>query len=395
MSKALVVCCDGTGNQPEGDLSNVLKLYRITVKDLSQRVYYDPGVGTLGHRDEWTRIKQNAKAVFGLATGYGLDDNVLDAYRFIAENFEDGDDIFLLGFSRGAYTVRVLAGFLHLIGLLYPDQLNLVGYALTAYKQASEKSDFRIAWDFRRVTGGRAVPIKFLGVWDTVASVMVPRRDRFFVPSLLALPYTRTNPSVAIFRHAVAIDETRRMFRLNSWIEPQLYRPNPFGSEPAPLQDIKQVWFAGVHADIGGGYPESESALSKFPLDWMVGEAKAAGLRINTAMRNHLVRGLPRAGGTRIYVKPDAAGQLHQSLTVGWRVLEWLPKSSALREWPADASKQAWYLPRGEPRLIPEGARLHSSVMLRLQSSNYRPRNLPDQYIVEGEAIRADDAPEN
>ncbi len=386
MPKRLVLCCDGTGNELEGNLSNVLKLYRIAIKDDSQRVYYDPGIGTLGQHDEWSRIKQNAKGVFGLVTGYGLDDDVLDAYRFLAENFEDGDEIFLFGFSRGGYTVRVLAGFLYLIGLLHPDQLNFAGYALAAYKRASEKSDFHIAWDFRRITGGRTAPITFMGVWDTVASVMVPRRDRFYIPSLLTLPYTRTNPSVATFRHAIAIDEQRRMFRLNRWIEPQPFKPNAFaGDEPSQAQDIKQVWFTGVHADVGGGYPETESALSKFPLDWMIGEAVATGLQINSSMRNHLVLGHDRFGGTKRYVAPDVAAAMHRSLTAGWQIIEWLPKRAVLRESPADALKQGWYLPRGERRFIPEGARLHYSVLSRLKLvKDYRPQNLPSRYVVEG-----------
>lgn len=384
MPKRIVVCCDGTGNALEGNLSNVLKLYRIAVRDESQRVYYDPGIGTLGQRDDWSRIKQNARGVFGLATGYGLDDNVLDAYRFLATNYEEDDELFLFGFSRGAYTVRVLGGLLHLVGLLRPDQLNFAGYALAAYKRASEKSDFHIAWDFRRIANGRAVPITFMGVWDTVASVMVPRRDRFYVPSLLTLPYTRTNPSVVMFRHAMAIDERRRMFRLNRWVEPQPFKPNPFSEQPPHDQDVKQVWFAGVHADIGGGYPENESALSKFPLDWMIEEAVAAGLRINTAMRNHLVLGHDRAGGTRRYVAPDVEGPQHQSLTTGWKAFEWFPKSAAWREWPASASKNGWYFPSAEPRFIPEGAHLHQSVVSRLERvAGYRPPNLPKNYVIE------------
>jgi uncharacterized protein (DUF2235 family) len=116
----------------------------------------------------------------------------------------------LFGFSRGAYTVRVLAGFLYLIGLLHPDQLNIDGYALTAYKRASETGDFSTAWQFQRAARTRSVPVKFIGVWDTVASVLVPRRDRLYVLSVLTLPYTRTNPSVEIFRQAMAIDERRR-----------------------------------------------------------------------------------------------------------------------------------------------------------------------------------------
>jgi uncharacterized protein (DUF2235 family) len=93
MSKNIAICCDGTGNQIEGNLSNVLKLYRIVRRDEQQRIYYDPGIGTLGQSDEWSRFKQDSKQVFGLATGYGLDANVLDAYRFLAQTFEEEDQI--------------------------------------------------------------------------------------------------------------------------------------------------------------------------------------------------------------------------------------------------------------------------------------------------------------
>jgi len=130
MPKNIVICCDGTGNETEGNLSNVLKLYRIACCDPEQQVYYGPGIGAIGQQDEWSRLKQNAKTVFGLATGFGLDDNILNAYRFLAHQYDSQDDIYLFGFSRGAYTVRALAGFLYLIGLLHPDQLNIAGYAL-------------------------------------------------------------------------------------------------------------------------------------------------------------------------------------------------------------------------------------------------------------------------
>ena len=137
--KNIVVCCDGTGNEISENISNVLKLYRALRKtgktDPQQVVFYDPGVGTLARPDPWLKFKQDAVAVLGLATGYGLDDNVLAAYGFLIGHYEEGDDIFLFGFSRGAYTVRVLAGMIHRIGLLSPQQSNLAGAALTAYKQ--------------------------------------------------------------------------------------------------------------------------------------------------------------------------------------------------------------------------------------------------------------------
>lgn len=374
----IVICCDGTGNQVSGNLSNVLKLFRIASKDAKQQIFYDPGVGTIGNENAWRRFKQNAKSVFDLATGAGLDDNILAAYSFLAKNYQEGDRIFLFGFSRGAYTVRALAGFIHMVGLLRPDQLNICDYALTAYKRASDESDFPVAWDFGRVVSARKVTIHFIGVWDTVASMIVPRPDRFYLPSLRTLPYTRTNPSVRIFRHATAIDERRRMFRLNRWTEPQPYVENPFAHPKVDQpQDIKQRWFAGVHSDVGGGYPEAQSGLSKFPLIWMIDEAVEHGLRISRTMFDHLARGEPMKDGRHPYVPPDAAAQLHNSLGPGWWPLEILPKSCRWREW-ARPRLFGWYLPLGEPRRIETGAETHSSVHEREEKvPSYRPVNLP------------------
>ena len=175
------------------------------------------------------------------------------------------------------------------------------------------------------------------------------------------------------------------MFRLNRWAEPREFVPNPFAKLDLPLQqDIKQVWFAGVHADIGGGYPEAQSALSKFPLGWMIGEARAAGLRVDTGMCNHLVLGHERKGSTRVYVAPDPNGCLHDSMTVGWQMLELFPKRVKWREWPDARSVAGWYLPKAEPRLIPEGARIHWSVLARKKvNTRYRPPNLPMKFSIE------------
>jgi uncharacterized protein (DUF2235 family) len=377
-TRNIVICCDGTSNEVVGNLSNVLKLFRIAVKNDRQRVFYDPGVGTIANATMWGRLAQKARAVFGLATGAGLDDNILDAYRFLAETYRAGDRLYLFGFSRGAYTVRALAGFLQTVGLLHPDQLNLADYALTAYKRANEAHDLSIAWQFGRVSGTRHVPIHFIGAFDTVASVIVPRPDRFYLPMLRTLPYTSRNPSVRIFRHAMAIDERRRMFRLNKWAEGQKFREDPFAHPPVDIdQDIKQVWFAGVHADIGGGYPEAESGLSKFPLIWMVEEAVTAKLRINTAMFQHVAYGHPLPGGKQDYVPPAVDGMLHKSLSgFFWWAQEFIPKRVKWREWrwkrPAILG---FYLPAGEPRLIQPGAIIDPSVRSTC------PRASPDQCV--------------
>jgi uncharacterized protein (DUF2235 family) len=390
MAKNIVICCDGTGNEIEANLSNVLKLFRIVRKNTDQIVYYDPGIGTISSSDPWSRLKSNFLGVLGLATGYGLDENLLDAYRCLIETYEDGDQVYLFGFSRGAYTVRVLAGFLRLIGLLSPAQKNLSEYALTAYKKAAEENDFEIAWRFERIASTRRVPIRFIGVWDTVSSVLVPRPDRLYVPSLQLLPYTRTNSYVKVFRQAVAIDERRRMFRLNRWVEPQDYNPNPFDPSSAEPQDIKQVWFSGVHTDIGGGYPETESAPAKYPLGWMIDEAVPHGLQISKTMYNHLVLGHARQGGRRSYTEPSVTAKIHDSMTWGWLPFEILPKAVKWRDWPQRRSLAGWYLPLKEPRRIDDGSRVHHSVFERMDADpTYRPVNLPPKERIQVEESSA------
>jgi uncharacterized protein (DUF2235 family) len=361
------------------------------VERRSPKSFLHPGIGTIGMKNPWQRVKQQVRGVFGLATGYGLDTDVLEAYRFLCAHYEMGDTLWLFGFSRGAYTVRVLAALLHVIGLLPGDQANLATYALTAYKASSADSQpgdavpghsaaLEAAWDFARVAGARPVRTAFVGVWDTVASVIVPRDD-VLLPTIQTLRFTRTNPSVRVFRQAIAIDERRRMFRLNRWIEPQIYRPDAFSPTSEIAQDVMQVWFAGVHADIGGGYPEAESGASKYPLAWMVAEAVSKGLLIDSIMFRHLVLGEARIGGRHSYAPPSATATLHNSLTPAWWVLEWLPKSARWREWPARRVIAGWYLPRGEPRILPDDAILHESVVARLhEDPNYTPGNLPSAY---------------
>lgn len=396
--KRLIVCCDGTGNEISENISNVLKFYRVLRKTDKtvprQLVYYDPGVGTLARPNPWRRIVQNARTVFGLATGYGLDDNVLDAYEFIVRNYEKDDEIFLFGFSRGAHTVRVLAALIHKVGLISPEQGNLCGAALTAYKQFSTDSELRgpstevssddRAAQFARIVSSRWPVIKFLGVWDTVASVITPRPDRFYIPSLQKLAFTQQNPSVEIFRHAMSIDERRRMFRLETWGEPQMFQSNRFsGSDSSKKQDCLQVWFAGVHADIGGGYPEDESSLSKYPLLWMIAEAEKAGLEVNRATVNQLAWGVPRKGSPFRYCVPSVTGNLHNSMNAVWRALEVLPKRGTFREWPARDTSFGFYLPFSEPRVVPSGSLIHESVLLRMDAvKTYRPENLPDRFEV-------------
>jgi uncharacterized protein (DUF2235 family) len=334
-----------------------------------------------------------------------LDDNVLSCYRFLIDNYCDGDDIYLFGFSRGAYTVRVLAALIQKVGLLSPQQVNLADEALAAYKQTSlqaeqetarlaqvanthAESDQALAADdraaqFARIVSARWPTIKFVGVWDTVASVIVPQRDGLRLFRLEDLAYTRSNPCVRIFRQAISIDERRRMFRILPWHEPQIFMHNRFSTtNNEDPQDTKQVWFAGVHADIGGGYPEAESALSKYPLIWMIDEAVKCGLSVDRRTVNHLAWGVKRKGSPFNYVAPDYRGTLHDSLTFVWKALEIWPKEEAEREWKGRRCLFGCYLPLAEPRAIQENAFIHESVVRRIESFEYKPINPPKSFEV-------------
>src|SRR5882757_6668726 len=406
----IVICCDGTGNEISENISNVLKLYRCLHKkntEPRQLVFYDPGVGTLARPNPWRKFSQDFVAILGLATGYGLDDKVLASYQFLVHNYRDGDQIYLFGFSRGAYTVRVLAGLIHKVGLISPQQANLAGSGLTSYKQFSSDGQHGLGYDlqqladggsdedgplptskddqaaqFARILSVRWPTIRFVGVWDTVASVIVPRPDRLYWPSLEELAYTLQNPSVKTFRQAISIDERRCMFRLKKWDAPQTFNFNRFSktnnSEP---QDIQQVWFAGVHSDIGGGYPEIESGMSKYPLLWMIDEAVKCGLEVDQRTVNTLGWGRHRKGSPFQYVAPSVEAELHHSLHGAWWILEFIPKAAKYREWPERDARFGFYIPDAEPRPIPEGGYVHESVVKRMDAiRSYRPVNLPARF---------------
>ncbi len=406
--KNIVICCDGTGNEISENISNVLKLYRTLRKTEKttprQMVFYDPGVGTLARPNPWKKLVQDASAIFGLATGYGLDDNVLNSYEFIVDNYADGDAIWLFGFSRGAYTVRVLAGLIHKVGLIAKQQVNLAGSGLTAYKQFSGDHAEEAGLDLRQFTDGGAVDpgpaskddqaaqyarilsvkwptIKFVGVWDTVASVIVPRPDRLYLPSLQVLAFVHRNPSIEIFRQAISIDERRRLFRLQPW-QSRTFMHSRFGKTGSDgPQDSLQVWFAGVHADIGGGYPEVQSGLSKYPLLWMIEEAVKCGLKVDRQIVNQLGWGRQRKNSPFSYVAPDFMADPHDSMSVAWRAIEYWPKADKYKEWPERESVLDHYIPDAEPRLIPEDAFIHQSAVEKIaKDPRYRPVNIPARY---------------
>ena len=168
MPKNIVICCDGTGNEFGDRNSNVVKLYRTLVCDPDQIAYYHPGVGTMGARSALTALSKWWTRFIGLAFGYGISENVADAYQFLMTHFEPGDRVYVFGFSRGAYTARALCGVLHAVGLLTVGNEGLIPYAIRMLKR--KNIDFDVAFQFKD-TFSRPCKPHFIGVWDTVSSV--------------------------------------------------------------------------------------------------------------------------------------------------------------------------------------------------------------------------------
>ncbi len=353
----IIVCCDGTQNEFGDRNSNVVKLVMILPLNTSTQLsYYDPGVGTLADPRATSGLSRWWSITKGSAFGAGLTRNVSEAYEYLMNIYQDGDKVFLFGFSRGAYTVRVLAGLLHKCGLLDAGSENLIPYAIQLFKKAKNKENDRIADAFKETFSKECRP-HFMGVWDTVSSVG-------WIYDPVTFPFTYRDPDITTIRHAVALDERRAFFRQN------LFANDVQG------QDCLQVWFAGVHSDIGGGYPERESSLSKIPLKWMVDEAKAAGMAIDQAKYDEVVLGMSRSSTASAFVAPDAAGPIHNELRGWWWIGELLPRR--FTAWGDGERKLKWRIPLGRPRIVPRGSVIHPSVEERISKvDGYRPRNLP------------------
>ena len=194
----------------------------------------------------------------------------------------------------------------------------------------------------------------------------MPRADRFYWPSLEELAFTLVNPSVQTFRQAISIDERRCMFRLKKWDDPQTYKHNRFNDAHAEPQDILQVWFAGVHADIGGGYPEKESGLVEISaaLDDRRGDQmRAAGQpgHRQPARLGHPAQGQPVSPMSR----PISAAICTRRCAARGGCSNTCRSAREYKEWPARQTHFGYYIPDAEPRLIPDGAIIHQSGLHR------------------------------
>lgn len=252
MSKAIFVFCDGTWNTPDQQdqghesPTNVYKLFLNVLETSSQFRFYDAGVGTDGGLDSIT----------GGAFGKGLFENIRQAYLFIVEHFQPGDRIFLFGFSRGAYTVRSLAGMIGALGIVREEHQNQVERAYRHYRQDYDNPD--VLDLFAKQFSHRERSIEFVGVWDTVGALGIPLRSlNWLTASKYEFHNTKLGEHIRHAYHALAIDEKRRQFEPVLWQQRQL----------APGQKVEQRWFIGAHSNVGGGYRDSR--LSDISLNWM------------------------------------------------------------------------------------------------------------------------------
>lgn len=338
MSKRLVVCCDGTWNTPDqASPTNVSKLYNAIDQTrgaaVEQLAAYERGVGT----KPWER---NIGGMFG----FGLSANVKAGYRFLIDHFTpaadnpDGvdDQIFLFGFSRGAFTARSLGGLIRNSGLLRRAHLERIDEAYELYRSRSEKTHptSELAERFR-AAHSYETRIRFIGVWDTVGALGIPA-DRFKLLRVVNRRWefhdTQLSRAVDHGYHAVSIDERRSPFRPTMWVQ---------NDEPGE-QVVEQVWFSGVHSDVGGG--ERDPSLSELALHWMAGRAAACGLVLSPS---HLQLKEPPQAATSParrkgeWIAPDPLGPIHESYTGVWRALGAYARHPGTEEGRADDGGRA------------------------------------------------------
>lgn len=360
MSRNIVLCFDGTNDEYAArDDTNVVKLYQLLDQDETRQLrYYQPGIGTMAPIGVWGKTKTWFIKKLDLAIAWLLEEHVTDGYRYLMRYYTPGDRVFIFGFSRGAYTARAVAAMIHKVGLLSRGNDELIPFAWDTFRREHRRE---IVDGFKR-TFSRPVDIHFVGVWDTVCSV-----GWMWDPQ--HLPYSANNPSVKFLRHLVALDERRAYFPQNMWT----------GTSTTPGA-IRQVWFAGVHCDVGGGYEEPrEAGLSKVALAWMVREAAEQGLLVDPSMRNIVIPATSSAD----YAAPDPSGEEHESLRGWWWLAEIIPKP--YRD-PARHFRKRLMLHLGRRRFIPPDPipDVHQSVIDRMNNPacKYHPKNLPAKYNV-------------
>jgi uncharacterized protein (DUF2235 family) len=318
MTKRLVVCCDGTWNTPDEMrenheiCTNVAK-FAVAVASSDalgreQRMFYDTGVGTAS----------GLNPLVGGAFGYGLSQKVIESYMFVVDNFDPGDELFILGFSRGAYTARSTAGLIRSVGVLKRSNAGRIYQAYALYRDRSNTlaPRTREATLFRQ-SFSTETRIKFIGVWDTVGSLGIPKLINLPIGASSKIPLPSLSSHwdfhdvtlssyVDNAYHALALDEHRKPFTPTLW--------NQQTDLKVP-QKLEQVWFSGAHSNVGGGY--LDTGLSDVALLWMMDKARAVGMRFETS----------RFTASNITVSPRMDGTLCNSMSWLYERLGQEPRS--------------------------------------------------------------------
>ncbi len=310
-SKRLIVCCDGTWNVPDETRDGVAAPTNVarladgvaTENRQTQRLYYEPGVGT-----------RPGERFTGGAFGIGLSRNIVSAYQWLAETYAEGDQLFLLGFSRGAYTARSLAGLIRNCGILRPEHADRVNDAFNFYRdRTSVTHPTALASEiFRDMYSYASERIRFIGVWDTVGALGIPD----YLPGwgtvsqltsrwreLWGFHDTQLSSRVDCAYHALSIDEQRRAFKPTLWT-----------GKPSAGQTVQQVWFAGTHSEVGGG--ASDHSLSDVALLWLAERAREHGVEFKPG---RLTAGAVDAAG--LPITPSFAGPIVDSRKGLYRLL--------------------------------------------------------------------------
>lgn len=281
---------DGTWNSPDDKvITNVVKLSRavpeVAADGRRQVVHYIVGIAT---EKSYGDLKFAAGAV-----GWGIAERIMAGYKHLAASYRPGDEVYIFGFSRGAYQARSLAGFVSLVGILPPDALGEVEAAWAIYRRHAAAPD-QPALERLRRQGTWPARIRLVGVWDTVGNLGLPFAPSAPISRSLSFHSSELSDNVDVGLHALAIDEPRGSFSPTFWTVRQ-------GSEPPPGQLVEQVWFAGDHANVGGGH--ADSALSDIALLWMAERAVATtGLDLDLAA----LRGMARPDPLGVEVLPTS-----------------------------------------------------------------------------------------
>ncbi|KAH8993939.1 hypothetical protein EDB92DRAFT_2064462 [Lactarius akahatsu] len=409
--RTLVLCFDGTTNEFGGTNTNVVKLYSLLRKDMEdQSCYYQAGIGTYFQPGVVSPLFEKAAEILDDTIAWYLYQHIMDGYKFLMQNYNVGDKVCLFGFSRGAYTARALAGMLHKVGLLSRDNIEQIPFAYELYK--SDGND-ALAQEFK-MAFSREVPIEFVGVWDTVASV------GFIISE--TLPFTYVNTTIRVFRQALSLDEHRAKFlpSLYCYSVPNIPVMRDLGGDDKlkPAQgtvpgrrdeiyetDVKEVWFAGCHTDVGGGSTPGSvgHSLANIPLRWMIQEVMRADCGIQfdlnafarwnipvTVGRDPSTSGAPSQGSEngkgstegsvaendRVDAQ-DIVQPIHDDLldVPVWWLLEIIPTEFTFQN-AQDKWVTSWGPHLGRGRYVPPKPLFHESVKTRMNDPKlkYKPR---------------------